>query len=142
MTAKTRTKELTGKQKAFIKTRIDHPTKSNAEQVRLAGYNVKDSHSGSQVANDLLKNPEVKMQLAKHADVFESVISGTAKDWGKADAPRKREIALNAAMFGHDKVFGKATVKIQQEVSVVRIAIDLTGSKEEPPKEFIESETD
>lgn len=142
MSERTRTKpkELTGKRKAFVQARIDNPKATNAEQVLAAGYKAKDNQVASVMANKLLKEPAVKMELAKHADLFESVIADTARDWHHSRKPRQREIALNAAMFGHDKIFGKATVKVEQQVSVVRIAINLTGDNEAPPAEFIEGE--
>lgn len=129
-------KPLSPKRAAFVKARLDNPTASNAEQVKIAGYKPKDNNVASNIASELLRDPEVKMQLAGHAELFESVISGTAKDWGKHDKPRQREIALNAAMYGHDKIFGKATVKVEQQVSVVRIAINLSGDAEPPPDDL------
>ena len=135
-----KTPKLTDRHKMFIKIKQDNPNISNRVALLKAGYNPKDDKVAGVRASQIMALPAVKMELAKHAQVFESVILGTAKDWGDHEKPRQREIALNASMFAHDKIFGKATVKIEQQVSVVKIAINLTGDGEEAPREFIDAE--
>ena len=131
---------LTEKRRLFIKVKEDNPGIPDYQALIQAGYKPKNKNVARTMANDLMKHPAIQMKLAEHAQLFESVIAGTARDWKDSEKPRQREIALNAAMFGHDKVFGKSTVKIEQQVSVVRIAINLTGDNEEPPAEFIEGQ--
>jgi len=125
---------LSHNRKLFVKELIDNPKITPSEAARRS-HNLVSARSAAAVANRNMKDPKVLMALGKHSELFESVIVGTARDWSKSDMPRKREIALNAAMFGHDKVHGKATVKVEQQVSVVKIAIDLSGGdliEEEP----------
>lgn len=129
---------MTGKMQAFVKQRIDNPTKTLTQAVIDAGYDVNSRVSASVVGRDLMTKPGIIMALAKHAALFESAIVGTVSDWKDSETPRKREIALNAAMFGHDKIFGKATVKLEQQTSIVKINIDLTGSGGTPPPEMLE----
>jgi len=125
--------KLTPKRKAFIQARIDNPKEPISTSVKKAGFNVKNTYSASTLGRNLMQNKNVQMALAEHNELFESAIVGTVKDWKDSEVPRKREIALNAAMFGHDKVHGKATTRIESHSEVVKIAIDLTGSGETPP---------
>lgn len=127
---------LTAKQKAFVKAKLDNPKISNTDAAMVA-YDAKDRSVGSTLGHNLIRNQKIIMALGEHNDLFESVIVKTAKDWQDSNTPRKREIALNAAMFGHDKVHGKATVKIDQQSTVVRVSINLTGDGEEPPAELL-----
>lgn len=129
-------KKLTRKQAAFVKEMIDNPKQSAAEAASKV-YNVSNRNSASSVGLENLQKPAIIMALDEHAHLFESVIVGTVRDWGAAEGTRKREIALDAAKFGHDKIFGKSTVKIQQSTSIVQIAINLTGDGEEPPSDLL-----
>lgn len=131
--------KLSEKRKLFLKYKMDNPAMSNMELLLKAGYHPKDTQSAAVMANRIMKAPEVQQKLSEHASVFESVILGTAKDWGSHEKPRQREIALNAAMFAYDHIFGKATVKIEQQVSVVKIAINLTGDGEDAPRDYIDA---
>lgn len=132
-----KTPKLTRKQALFVKQMIDNPKQSATEAVRQV-YNTKTNGSARAVASENLTKPNIIMALEEHANLFESVIVGTVRDWGNAEGTRKREIALDAAKFGHDKIFGKATVKIQQSTSVVQIAINLTGDGEQPPASLLD----
>jgi phage terminase small subunit len=134
-------KQLTPKTKAFIQRRIDQPKETLAKSVLEAGYNAKDSLTASNMGSELMNKPEVIMALGQHAELFESAIVRTVNDWQDSDKPRKREIALTAAMFGHDKVFGKATTRIEQQTSIVKININLTGDGDNsPPPEMLEDD--
>lgn len=133
----------TGKRKAFVKERLDNPTEPVSTSVRKAGYNPKDIYSASAIGHKLMKEPQIIMALGKHNELFESAIVGTVRDWQNSETPRKREIALNAAMFGHDKVHGKATVKLEQQSTIVRININLTGDGDDaPPPELLDDPLD
>ncbi len=133
-------RQLTAKQKLFIKTKLDNPGISNTEAAARV-YDANSRGMASLIGNRNMQNPGVVSALAKHNDLFESVIVKTAQDWMDSEVPRKREISLNAAMFGSDKATGKATVRIQQETSIVKINIDLSGGMAgEPPSELLSEE--
>lgn len=128
--------KLTPKNKGFVKARIDKPKSTLAEQVLEAGYNAKSKAVASQIGGELLKKPEIIMALNEHAELFESAIVGVVRDWQHSERPRQREIAVDAAKYGHDKIFGKAKQTIESHVEVVRIAINLTGDGDTPPNEI------
>lgn len=129
------TRRMTGKQAAFVQAKIDNPKMTNTDAVIKAGYNVKSRTVANALGTQLMEMPVVQMNLAEHNDLLESAIMGTVEDWKDSNTPRKREIALNAAMFAYDHVHGKATTKIETKSTIVKISIDLTGSGEEPPPE-------
>lgn len=129
-------KRLTRKQAAFVKHLIDNPKKSATEAAARV-YDVANRNVAKSIATENLSKPAIIMKLGEASQLFESAIVGVVRDWKDAETPRKREIALDAAKFGHDKVFGKATVKIEQQTSVVQIAINLTGDNEEPPVDLL-----
>jgi hypothetical protein len=129
-----RTKRLTPRQAAYVKAKIDNPLMNGPRLIKIAGIQAANANTARVAAHKLENHPRVQLALKKASDVFESVIVGTANDWGNADVPRKREIALNAAMYGYDHIYGKATTKIEQQTSVVQISIDLTGGNETPPQ--------
>lgn len=133
-------RKLTPKRKAFVQRRIDAPTESLADSALAAGYNAKDKVIASNLGGELMRNPQIIMALGEHSELFESVIVGTARDWKDAKKPRQREIALNAAMYGHDKIHGKATTRIEQQTSIVKVVINLTGDGDEtPPAALLDS---
>lgn len=129
-------RKLTLKQKRFVKHLIDNP-KSNPTKAALEVYGKEGKEisygTANQIGFDNLRKPSIVMALGEHADLFEGAIVGVVQRWKDSEAPRKAEIALDAAKFGHDKIFGKSTVKIEQQTSIVQIAINLTGDGEEPP---------
>lgn len=125
--------KLTPKRKAFIQAKIDNPTISNQDAVIRAGYNVSSKVSASNIGNDLMQQPVVQMALAQHNELLESSIIGTVRDWKDSDTPRKREIALTAAMFAYDHVHGKSTTRIESHVESFNVTIDLTGQGGTPP---------
>lgn len=133
-------KKLTPKRKAFVQRRLDAPTESLASSAIAAGYNTDNRISASNIGSDLMRKPEIIMALGEHSDLFESVIVGTARDWKDAKKPRQREIALTAAMYGHDKIHGKATTRIEQQTNIVKVVINLTGDGDDtPPAELLAS---
>lgn len=118
---------LTSKQKAFVKHLLDNPKASATQAVKQA-YNTSSDNSASQIATENLRKPQIINQLERNSQVFESVIVNTAKQWGDSDKPRERELALQASYWGHDKVHGKATQRVEQQVTGVQISIDLSSS--------------
>ena len=128
-------KSLTPKQWAFVKETVDNPTKDLGKRVLAAGYNAKNLHSAAEIGGHLMKEPKVLAALDKYSELFESAIAGVVADWKDSDIPRKREIALNAAMFGYDHIHGKATQRVDSVNTTVNISIDLSNS---PAKEAVE----
>ena len=132
------TPKLTRKQQAFVKEVLDNP-KHNATEAAAKVYNVSNRNSARSVATENLSKPAIVMALGEHSQMVESVLVGTVRDRGRDAAPRKREIALDAAKFVHDKIHGKATVKIQAQTEVVSININLTGDNEQPPENLFDA---
>ena len=135
-TVKSFTPKLTRKQAAFVKEIVDNPKRSATEAASKV-YDVANRDVARSMAAENLAKPSIIMALGEHSSLVESVLVGTVKDWGRDAAPRKREIALDAAKFVHDKIHGKATVKIQAQTEVVSININLTGDNEQPPDELL-----
>lgn len=134
---------LTPKQAVFVQELIDNPKQSAAEAARKAygkpGQMMSQSTATS-IAHENLTKPDIVAALNDSTELFESVIVGVVRDWGESENTRKREIALDAAKYGHDKIHGKATVKVEQQTNIVQIAINLTGDGEQPPLDLIEGD--
>lgn len=122
-------KKLTPKQKAFVKELLDNPKLPAAEAVRRA-YNTPEKQmtdgSARVIAYENMRKPAIISKLQDHTELVESALIGTVSDWAQDDAPRKREIALDAAKFIHDKVHGRATQRVEQSTNAVIISIDMT----------------
>jgi len=126
---------ISPKRDAFLKRRIDHPTETLADSAIAAGYKHKDRLTASKIGSNLMKTDVIKMGLAEYNHLFESAIVGTVKDWMDSPKPRQREIATQNAQYAYDHLHGKSTVKVEQQTSVVRISINLTGDGEVEPGE-------
>jgi hypothetical protein len=74
------------------------------------------------IASENLRKPEIIMALGQHSDLFESVIEGTARDWGQSEKPREREIALDAAKYG---TLIKFTVRLSKSLRLLSTGITL-----------------
>src|ERR1700693_2743371 len=123
---------MTNKQKLFIKAKIDNPKASNADAA-MAAYNTNNRLNASKMGHALMKKPEIIMALGQHAELFESAIVGTVRDWQDSTNTRRREIATQNAQYGHDKIFGRATSRVEMQTSVVKININLTGDGDDTP---------
>lgn len=119
-------RELTNKQKLFIKRRLDYP-KESATESAAQSYNVTSRGSAEQIAFDNLRNPKIVAELSAHNELFESTIVNTVKEWGTEENTRKREIATNLATWGHDKIHGKAKQQLDVHTTSVSLSLDLTG---------------
>lgn len=133
---------LTPKKQRFVRAYLDPANKGKTlgELALIAGYNSKDTKAANSLGSQLKHDEKIQMALGQYNDLFEDTIVGIAKRWKDSETPRKAEIALNAAMFGHDKVHGKATVKIDSQSTIVRVNINLTGDGDEPPAELLNDE--
>ena len=103
---------LTRKQEAFVAEILKDPTISQTKAAINAGYSPK---SAPEIASENLRKPNVLSKLDKYTNLYERTINGVVRDWGKEESTAKRALAVNAAMWAHDKVHGKAT---QQTTSV------------------------
>ncbi len=126
-------RKLTGKQKAFVKELIDNP-KQSATKAAIKAYSepgkvISPTVAGT-IAHENLKKPAIISKLQNYTDLVESALVNTVSDWASEDAPRKREIALDAAKFIHDKVHGRATQKVEMQSQQVVITIDMTKPAE------------
>ena len=127
----TTTKPLTKKQQAFVNYLIDNP-KSSATQAVLATYGKEGKPvtymSAGQIAHENLRKPEIVSAMSSYNELAESTIKRVMTDWGEDVTPRKRELALQAAYYTHDKIHGKATQRVEQTTTGVTLSIDLTSS--------------
>lgn len=128
---------LTRKQQAFVKGLIDNPKKS-ATEVASQVYDVKNRSTARSIASENLAKPSIIMALGEHTELFESAIVQVVRDWKDSENTRKREIAVDTARWGHDKIYGRATQSVQVQSNIVRVSIDLTGGNEEPPAELLD----
>lgn len=125
----TKNKKLTPKQKAFVEELIANPKQTATEAARKAYSEPgKELAKGSAavIAHNNLQKPQIISKLQNYTDLVESALVNTVSDWASEDAPRKREIALDAAKFIHDKVHGRATQKVEMQSQQVVITIDMT----------------
>jgi hypothetical protein len=106
--------KLTRKQKAFVNTLIQNPKMSATQAVKLT-YNVKNDKVAGTVASENMAKPVIRMQLAKHSNLIESVITDTIAEYKDSNLQWQRVLAVNTAQWTHDKIHGKAT---QQTTSV------------------------
>lgn len=125
--------KLTRKQQAFINYWLNNP-KSSGTQAALAVYDTTDPVVAASIAYENFRKPQIKAHMQSFGELAEEAIVGTVRDWGHSEIPRKREIALDAAKWSHDKIFGRSTVKVEQQAQTVKIAINLTGDGELPPE--------
>ena|SRR3990167_2733613 len=117
---------MTIKQKRFIKAYQDS---GNATQAVIdSGYKVKSRAVAQAVGSENLLKPIIQNSLAKNIELFESTIVNTVKEWGNSENTRKRELSLQASYYGHDKINGKATQRIEQQTTSVSVVIDLSGT--------------
>lgn len=123
-------RKLTKKQEAFVKELLDNPKQPASKAVTKAysepGKPPVVGNVAKTLAYENLKKPAIISKLQDYTDLVESALVGTVEDWSKEDAPRKREIALDAAKFIHDKVHGRATQKVEMQSQQVVITIDMT----------------
>lgn len=125
---------LTRKQQAFIDYWLNHP-KASGTEAALATYDTDDPVVAASIAHENLRKPQIMAHLQSVGQLTEGAIVGTIRAWKDSESPRKREIALDAAKYSHDKVFGRAATRGEaREPQVVRIAINLTGDGKLPPE--------
>ena len=134
-------KALTHKQAYFVKKLANNP-KMKASQVVEEVYNPSNKNVASAMASELLAKPQIKMALQEHVNKSEDAIVSTIEDWGHSENTRRREIATQNAQYLHDKVFGKATTRVEMNSQTVSINIDLSGGTAgtPPPELFLDDQ--
>jgi len=115
------------KEKAFVQEIINNPKISNAQAIINAGYDVTKRTTAAVMGTQLLKKPEIVSALQDYVELTESAITQTVKDWKDSEKPRQREIAMQNAQYIHDKVFGKASQKIETHNVSLIFGMDLSG---------------
>jgi hypothetical protein len=134
---------ITNKQKKMADIYLNEPVTKTEAFIRSHPATKAKRTSIHTMAKQQFRKSSVISYLETSSELFESVITGTARDWKDSETPRKREIALDAAKFGHDKIFGKAKQTTEVNVQSTNITIDLTGGKYgAPPKELLDQSTD
>lgn len=121
-------RELTTKQRAFIKELVDNPKKS-ATQAALKAYDTDSPQVAQAIASENLSKPMIRSELAKYNGMLESALINTVDEWKDHERPRQREIAMDVAKYVHDKIHGKATQKVETRSESLEIHIDLTSSE-------------
>jgi hypothetical protein len=129
--------KLTRKQRAFADYYLANP-KTSATEAAMQTYNASNRHVAEQIAHRNMRNVEVLAYLQPFEELAIDTVLQVIRDWGGSQNPRKRELALKAAFYLHDKLWGKATTKIDIPIQVVKICIDLSNEGKEPPKEMLE----
>lgn len=123
-------KPLSPKEQAFVDQVINKPRMPRTHAVIAAGYDVSTVASAQSLASQLMAKPHIQSKLQNYTSLVESAMVNTVKEWGDADTPRKREIALQNAQFIHDKVHGKARQSVDITTTAVTFNIDLSGTPE------------
>ena len=127
--------KLTYKQQAFIDYWLAHP-KATGTDAALATYNTTDRVTAASISYENLRKPQIMAHLVGIGQLSEGVVLQVIREWGTSESPRKREIALKAAMWSHDKVVGRATTRVEQPPQLTRISINLAGDGSEPPADM------
>lgn len=115
------------KEQAFVQAIIDNPKISNSDAVMQAGYSATSKASAAVMGSHLLKKPQIVSALSSYVELTESAITKTVQDWKDSPKAREREIAMQNAQYIHDKVFGKATQKVEQTTVSLNFGMDLSG---------------
>ena len=130
------TRKLTKKQQTFIDYWLNHP-RASATEAALFAYNTDNPVVAASIAYENFRKPQIIMALGDYGELFEGTIVQTVRDWKDAEAPRKREIALNASKYAYDHIHGRSIVRVEQQTSLVKIAIDLSGGDQLPPPAMV-----
>lgn len=112
--------KLTRKQKMFADALIKDPKKSGSEVVKQI-YNVNTDNTARSIASENLTKPNILAYMVEKSTLAEQRIIQLMR----SDNER---IALDASKDILDRVHGKATQRIEQQSTSVKISIDLTSS--------------
>ncbi len=126
--------KLTRKQRIFIEWWLAHP-KASATEAAVQAYDVKNRNVANAIAAENLAKPSIRSQLESHVELVENVLVNTVKDFGSSKKVGHRALAVDTSKFVHDKIFGKATQKIDVRSTHLEVLIDLSGMKPAPAQE-------
>lgn len=120
-------RELTRKQKAFVKYLIDNP-KASGTQAAIHAYDDTTYNAAAQIATDNLKKPQVLKMLNDAVEEAE----GTILDVMRSSKALKKDakhaaVAKSAAESVIDRIHGRPTTHVQAVGTVVTIGLDLTS---------------
>jgi predicted metal-dependent HD superfamily phosphohydrolase len=122
---KAKPKTLTRKQKAFADYLLNNPKASATEAVKHT-YNVKNQQTAGAVATENLHKPLIKSYLSKHTNLIEDTIIDVIAEYNSSNTSWQRQLAVNTAMWTHDKIHGKATQKVETTGVHIQMNIDST----------------
>lgn len=123
---KQKERKLTRKQQAFVKQLIDNPKMSATQAVKNT-YNVKNDNSANQLASENLTKPMIVSELNRHSRTIEEVISRKALELSESDKLEEVKEGLLNSRWIHDKIYGKATQKVETLSTGINININLGG---------------
>jgi hypothetical protein len=118
---------LTRKQQAFVRYWLENP-KASATQAALATYGTNNPVVAASIAYENLRKPQIRAYLEDVGQLMETTIITAVRDWGDSPNSRRREIALDAAKYAHDKIFGKSRQVVQATNNKVEVSIDLSDA--------------
>lgn len=116
---------LTGKQAQMIKQRLKDKTATNAEVIKRSGYNVTSDHTASQIYLENMKNPEIRKWLDSTIDEMEDTLLTTVRRYRNSSELDEVKEATTNARWIHDKLKGKATQRIEQHSTTVKLSLSL-----------------
>jgi len=126
-------RQLNQRQKNFAKIRVQEPHLTNAEVSLKAGYNSKAPATLSQQAYELMKKPEIKLEMAKWSNEAENTVYKVMT----TATQRMEDDERNGATWGNlarqsadsilDRVHGKATQRVESTNTSLSLSIDLSG---------------
>lgn len=125
---------LTGKERAYVQYRIEHPTSTKSEAIR-AVYNVSETTKEKtlrNMASTIEKRPAVLAILNKHAIEAEETLADVMRysriqgKTGTKEGASYAQVAERTANSILDRLHGKAMQQIQVQSTSVNINVDLT----------------
>lgn len=117
-------KKLTRKQQAFVRELVENPKISATEAVART-YDVSTRRVAEVIAHENMMKPEIQSELAKHSKAIEQIIADKTYELTNSDKLDAVKEGLLNARWMHDKVYGKATQKIQTENTSVSVTISM-----------------
>lgn len=128
--------KLTKKEQAFVDYYLSSP-KISATEAALFAYNTTNPVVAASIGYENLRKHHVEAYMMSVSELAERTILQVVREWGESENPRKRELALKAAYWVHDKATGRATANMDVKAPTVhQIAINLTGDGDEAPSDM------
>jgi hypothetical protein len=99
---------MTTKQKKFVRIMVKT---GNATEAAAQVYDVANRNVANAIGAENLAKPSIRSALEEHETLFKDTITGTVRDWSKADDTGKRTLATQTAKWGYEQIHGKAVQK-------------------------------